>query len=94
MKTRERMSRFGKEWGITVLALFAACLILAAGSVYMADRMVDMTLSRQYMRYMTVQEKAGIGGQPYNDGIYRRGMETAVIWDDPDDFCRNSEGQL
>lgn len=94
MKTKERMNRFGKTWGITVLALFTACLVLAAGSVYMADRLVDMTLDQQYMRYMTVQGKAGTGGQPYNDGIYRRGMEAAAIWDKAEDSCENSEGQL
>lgn len=85
MRIKERMDRFGKSWGMTVLVLFTASLILAANSVYMAERLVEMSLNREYVHYMTVQERDGTGEQPYNDGIYRSGETAAVT-----DYCEDS----
>ena len=50
MSTRERMSMLARSWGMTVLALLAASLILAAGSICMAERLVEMSLNREYVR--------------------------------------------
>lgn len=74
---KERISRFGRSWGMTVLALLAASLLLAANCICMAERLVEMSLNREYVRYVTVQEKNGSAKLPYNDGIYRKNTETA-----------------
>ncbi|MCI7097739.1 MAG: hypothetical protein MR966_02285 [Lachnospiraceae bacterium] len=72
MSTRERMSMMARSWGMTVLALLAASLILAAGSICMAERLVEMSLNREYVRYMYVQERENGMKLPYNDGIHGR----------------------
>ncbi|MGN0292772.1 MAG: hypothetical protein ACI4D3_02070 [Lachnospiraceae bacterium] len=81
MSIRERMSRLAGSWGITVLALFAASLILAANSICMAEKLVEMSLNGEYVHYIYVQERGGDIRLPYNDGNYGKSAANTPVQD-------------
>lgn len=81
MSTKERMSRLAGSWGKIVLALFAASLILAANSICMAEKLVEMSLNGDYVHYMYVQEQGVDMKLPYNDGNYGKSAANVPVQD-------------
>ena len=81
MSTKKRMSRLAGSWGMTVLALLAASLILAANSICMAEKLVEMSLNGDYVHYMYVQERGGDVKLPYNDGNYGKSAANVPVQD-------------
>ena len=78
MKKDKKIVRFGRSWGITIMILFAASLILAVNSIYMADRLFEMSLNQEYVRFISIQKERCIPEPAYNDGIFREDVNDAA----------------
>lgn len=72
---------------MTVLILLSACLVLAANSIYMADRLLEMSLNQEYIHYISIEEDHSIMELPYDDGIDREGLVNAYVTDNVFSAC-------
>ena len=77
MNKKKAMIKFGRAWWMTVLILLAASLMLAVNSIYMAERLFEMSLNQEYIHFVSIQKIQNNMELPYNDGIDREDAERA-----------------
>lgn len=70
--------RLGRSWGKTILILLAASLLLAANSIYVADRLVEISLNQEYIHFISIREEGDISEPVYNDGVFRKDIKDAA----------------
>lgn len=77
MRKKKVTGKSGQSWLVTVLILFAACLILACSSLFMAERLFEASLNHDYVHYISIQNEKKHMEFPYDDGIYRKDIGNA-----------------